>query len=1222
MGVVYQVFDRETNALVALKTLRQDDPVALYQFKQEFRSLANINHRNLVTLHELVSANDQWFFTMELVDGVDFLQYVRKEKPMPIADTLALGAFDQPAPAAKPLRRPATPPVDLVPLRRCMMQLAEGVHVLHEAGKLHRDIKPSNVLVTPTGRLVVLDFGLVTEMDRPENESNNLVGTAAYMAPEQGVGKAVSPASDWYSVGVMLYEALTGNVPFEGPPLAVVMEKQQSIPESPRSLLPQLPEDLDRLCMALLSPEPENRPSGEDVLEFLGSPSSKRLRHLPGTFSRTDSFIGRQKQFEELERAFRDSREGEAVTMFIHGRAGMGKTALLERFLQKIGRDAVVLGGRCYERESVPYKALDDLMDSLAHYLARLSDDDPDCLASILPDDAQAIARLFPVLRRVEPITKSYRDTEAGDPHILRRRGTEALRTLIGRLTARRPVVMTIDNLQWGDRDSISVLTDVLRPPGAPAVLMVVSYRSEEATGSEAVRMFLRSIRTVGLSSRHIIVGRLSDDETRRLVLSRLGENSPEAEKYAEALVAEARGNPFFIDELVRYILVGAAPDDGNASISLEEAIFARIDQLAGYARRLLELVAIAGRPMEQSVIADAADLGVRYTAVIARLRAGCLIRTRGTADYDRVEIYHDRIRETLVAHLDADRVRSLHARLARALEASKSASPEALVFHFHGAGEDERAGDHASRAADKAAEALAFARAAELYQTAIEYLPSEAVRAKALRAKLGDALANAGHGARAAEEYLMAATSSGPTKELEFRRRAAEQLLRAGYVDKGLETLSNVLDMVGMRLADSPEGALASLLERRAQLRVRGLHFKERDASQVSAEELTCVDVCWSAAAGLSTIDAIHGADFQARHLLLALKAGEPYRVARALAMEAAYSATGGQSTVKYTQELIGIARELAARLHNPHAQALAVMAEATAEYHTGAYARARASLERCGILLREQCTGVVFELATVDRMLADVLYYLGEVAMLCEHVPQSLREAERRGDLCAATDMRTGLPNLLWLAMDDVERATHETELAMKRWSQKGFHIQHYHDALARVHIALYQGASASALATMRTLWRQVHESMLQRIKAVHFESVFLLGRVLTAHATETGDLSVLEEAEQCAETLSMESMLAAGAAAHAIRAAIAHARGQAHDRIALLQQASQAFSQARMQLFAVACHFARGHLLASEEGDLLAHAQQDWMLAQGIANPRRFASMLLGISVLESS
>src|SRR5206468_3885553 len=189
MGVVYQALDRVRNEVVALKTLRWTDASTIYRFKREFRTLLGIVHPNLVGLYELFGEGDEWYFTMELVKGSQFLEFVRP-------DVLSVER-----------------------LRPVLAQLATGLVALHRAGMLHRDLKPSNVILTPEGRPVILDFGIAADMassgDPLRTAEDGIWGTAEYMSPEQGRGEATA-ASDWYAVGCMLYEALTGRLPFAG----------------------------------------------------------------------------------------------------------------------------------------------------------------------------------------------------------------------------------------------------------------------------------------------------------------------------------------------------------------------------------------------------------------------------------------------------------------------------------------------------------------------------------------------------------------------------------------------------------------------------------------------------------------------------------------------------------------------------------------------------------------------------------------------------------------------------------------------------------------------------------------------------------------------------------------------------------------------------------------------------------------------------------------------
>jgi serine/threonine protein kinase len=192
--------DRDTGEQVALKKLLRFDTKSVMRLKREFRALANMHHPNLVKLYDLGRSSDAWFLTMEYLEGVDLLAHLGVG-----TDVLATnhGGYQMPA---------------IERVLSTFHQLARGVNALHEAKLLHRDLKPTNVMVT-AGRVVALDFGLacaLDEEDRMVTHDGTVAGTPAYMPPEQALGQTLSEVSDWYAVGVMLYQVLSGQLPIDG----------------------------------------------------------------------------------------------------------------------------------------------------------------------------------------------------------------------------------------------------------------------------------------------------------------------------------------------------------------------------------------------------------------------------------------------------------------------------------------------------------------------------------------------------------------------------------------------------------------------------------------------------------------------------------------------------------------------------------------------------------------------------------------------------------------------------------------------------------------------------------------------------------------------------------------------------------------------------------------------------------------------------------------------
>ncbi len=1217
MGVVYEVLDLERNERCALKTLRKLSANAVLRFKNEFRALQDLDHPNLVKLGELFEDAGQWFFTMELVCGTSFLEYVRPDKgEAPQGVALSFEDEEEPTLQHEPegetraaQRRKGAKGYDEVKLRSALAQLASGLHALHLAHKVHRDIKPSNVLVTPEGRVVILDFGLVTDAANKRIwPDDHLVGTVSYMAPEQAAQKPVGPAADWYATGVVLYQSLTGKLPVRGTTQEVLVLKQAVEPVPPHALAEVAP-DLDRLAIELLRIDPAARPDGTDVLRRLSVEMETHSARRSGAF-----FIGREREISELRQAFASVRGG-PVTVLVGGESGVGKSALAQRFAEALRIEqpaTVVLSGRCYERETVPYKAVDGVIDSLSRYMTTLP---ATAVMKLLPEHAGLVGQVFPVLRRIEPIARSPRPPlEKLDPVVLRTRLFAGLRDLFGKIARAVPLVVMIDDLQWADADSLAMLAEVMHAPDAPPLLLVATVRAaskEEAGYRRASELADR----IGGDVRTVHVGTLPPEDARALAMSLIEGTSIDMAPAATSIAEAAGGHPLFIDELVRQRRLRkheAGP------IRLDEALFERVSALEPAARRVLSVVALAGTPLVQETAARAA--GMEFGALsrlLTLLRTQSFVRTSGARRSDVVEPYHDRVREAVADRLQPDVRCDLHARLALALEASGDADLEALAVHFHGAGELERAADYAARAGDEASSALAFDRAANLYEKALAWRPLDGVAGAQLRVKLGQALANAGRGRSSAAAYLAAAPDMPPAEALDCRRRAAEQLLRSGHIDEAFETYREVLSAIGMKLPATTTRAFLALVGRLVQVKLRGIKFTERAEKDIPAEELLRIDTCASVSAGLGLVDTIRGYYFQERNLLMSLAAGEPRRIARALANEASYSSAEGGRKKERTAEFLREAEKLAERLEDPYSIAWSTGAGGMAATLEGRWAEGLARCERAEGLFRDRCTGVAWEIDTMRWFSMWSTAYLGRLAELGRRVPERLREAEERGNLYANVCGSTGLASLVFLAKDAPAEARARSEDALARWSQRNFHVEHWWAMLGDRQVDLYEGNGAAAWDRVLAEWPRLDASLLRLgvqltlLEALHLRGRCALARARAAAPAEREDL--LREAERDARRMLKEGEAWSTPLAKLLEAGVATLRSDADTARARLVEAAAGLSAADMALYATAAHYRLGQVEGGDGGRATRGDAEAWLRREGVQDPARFVGML---------
>jgi tetratricopeptide (TPR) repeat protein len=695
MGVVYRAHDLLLDRPVAVKVIGDDalaDDPGRERWLREARASARLQHPHVVAVFDAGIVGQRAFIVMELVEGAT----LREVGPGPLPEVLLVAR-----------------------------QLCSALAHAHAHGVVHRDLKPENVLIVrePAGASVKLaDLGVAwmargTRLTR----EGSLVGTAEYLAPEQILGGELDGRADLYALGVMLYELVTGRVPFAGDDvLAVVSQHLHAPVVPPRTFRADLPARLEAVILRCLAKDREQRFAtamevDAELAQIAGAapadgaaPASSAPILDQLTRGR---LVGRRDEVETLRQLWLRAMEGRSHLALVSGEPGVGKTRLARELIAAARlHGAEVLQGGCYEFEAItPYLPF---VEAIRQWVRGQS---PDGLRLRLGETAGELARLAPEITAklgAQPPAASLA------PHEERLRLFDAVTRFFQGVARERGVMLFLDDLHWADHGSLALLHYLVRNLREDRLLVLGAYREVELGRSHPLGAALVDWERERLSTR-VALGRLSRDDTDRLLAALLGQEGV-APDLAEALFRETEGNPFFAEEVVKSLieqelLVREASgwrrrDSQELAIpqSVKAAIGRRLQRLSPACAEALNTAAGLGKQFDFSELAAASTLTEEQLLDAMDEAAGAqLVRSQSG---DRFAFTHDKIREVLHEDLNPVRQRRLHLRIAEGLERLHAGDLEAhaatLAYHF-AESTDLRRGLTYSIAAAEAAEKI-----------------------------------------------------------------------------------------------------------------------------------------------------------------------------------------------------------------------------------------------------------------------------------------------------------------------------------------------------------------------------------------------------------------------------------------------------------------------------------------------------------------------------------
>jgi class 3 adenylate cyclase len=720
---------------------------------------------------------------------------------------------------------------------RIANEVRQALEHAHSRGIIHRDLKPGNIWLDEGGSAKLGDFGLAVAVDRSRlTMEGMMVGTVAYMPPEQALGRQPDARSDLYSLGCVMYEMVTGRPPFLGDDaVAIISQHINTAPVAPSWHNPDVPKALEALILRLLAKDPAERPESaaaipdalEAIMETASTVAERVSEEVANPLDRLAGgvFVGREKEMDELRAGLEDSLSGRGRLLMLVGEPGIGKTRTSEELATYASlRNVQVLWGRCYEGEGAPaYWPWVQLVRSYIH------DRDPQDLMTEMGPGAADIAEVVSEVRERLPGLPTPPTLE---PEQARFRLFDSITTFLKNGAKRQPLVLVLDDLHWADKPSLLLLQFLARELRGGRLMVLGTYRDVELRRQHPLSQTLGELAREGLSQRIVLRGLTKRDVARFLEITS-GVKPPEG--LVTAVYQETEGNPFFVNEVVRLLVADGRlerPEEVKSwSVTIpqgvREVVGRRLDHLSDECNRVLTIASVIGREFGLDALERVSDVSGDRLLDALEEAVGARVIVEVPRSPGRYSFSHALMRETLYEELSTTRRVRQHRQIGEALEALYGESVEPhlaeLAYHFsEGAqgGDVDKAIDYAVRAGERATELLAYEEATNHYELALQALelkeqPAATQHCELLLA-LGEAQIKAGEPQKAMETCDRAAGIARDMGSPETLARAALDFGRAsGATGAIAERSQPAVDLIEEALSVLPEGdsALRAML-------------------------------------------------------------------------------------------------------------------------------------------------------------------------------------------------------------------------------------------------------------------------------------------------------------------------------------------------------------------------------------------------------------------------